>query len=126
MNSTNGCVNGYMTEKEAAKYLGLSPATLKTSRSKGVLIGAKPPTYYTFGRSVRYRKEDLDDWSSRVYKKVEGGVCESEKAESLKRLRREYLASKQEEFTRKAAVSERLKEAAYLEEIARINSDYEE
>lgn len=82
MNSTNGCVNGYMTEKEAAKYLGLSPATLKTSRSKGVLIGAKPPTYYTFGRSVRYRKEDLDDWSSRVYKKVEGGVCESEKAES--------------------------------------------
>ncbi len=48
---------GVMTTPIAAQYLGLSPATLETLRSRG-----GGPTFVKLGRRVVYRKEDLDMW----------------------------------------------------------------
>ena len=42
---------------EAAEYVGLSPATLATRRSRG-----GSPTYTKLGRSVRYLRSDLDSY----------------------------------------------------------------
>ncbi len=44
-----------MREKEAAKYLGLSPLTLKNYRSQGI-----GPVYSKNGAVVSYSKKDLD------------------------------------------------------------------
>lgn len=44
-----------MNEKKAAEYLDLSPKTLQKYRWE-----QKAPAYIKVGRSVRYRKEDLD------------------------------------------------------------------
>jgi excisionase family DNA binding protein len=43
----------------AAKYLGLSPATLETMRSKG-----RGPKFVKLGTAVRYRLSDLDEYLS--------------------------------------------------------------
>ena len=48
------------TTREAAQYLGLAKITLDIWRSKG-----KPPAYVKIHRSVRYRREDLDNFMSR-------------------------------------------------------------
>jgi len=45
------------TTREAAQYLGLAKITLDIWRSKG-----KPPAYVKIHRSVRYRREDLDNF----------------------------------------------------------------
>ena len=50
-------MEGWMTETEAARYVGLSPATLRRLRSAGT--GPK------FGKPAKialYRREDLDAW----------------------------------------------------------------
>lgn len=44
-----------MREKEAAKYLGLSPLTLKNYRSQGI-----GPVYSKNGAVISYSKKDLD------------------------------------------------------------------
>ncbi len=46
-----------VNEKQAAKYLGLSPSTLQSLR-----FMHKPPAYVKIGRSVRYLVEDLDEF----------------------------------------------------------------
>jgi excisionase family DNA binding protein len=46
-----------MTTREAAQYLGLAKITLDIWRSQG-----KPPVYVKIHRSVRYRREDLDNF----------------------------------------------------------------
>ena len=46
--------------KWAAKYLRLAPSTLNKMRLFGT-----GPAFLRFGRAVRYRREDLDDWRSR-------------------------------------------------------------
>ncbi len=51
-----------MNGKEAADYLGYSPATLEVSRSTGVLAGKESPPHVKMGRTVRYLKKDLDAW----------------------------------------------------------------
>lgn len=43
-----------LTEKEAAKMLGLSPRTLQKYRQE-----CGPPKYIKIGRAVRYLPEDL-------------------------------------------------------------------
>jgi predicted DNA-binding transcriptional regulator AlpA len=46
------------SEREAGKYLGISPATLRLWRSEG-----KGPRYFRAGEKlVRYRRVDLDGW----------------------------------------------------------------
>lgn len=46
-----------LTEKEAARYLGMSIFTIRQRRLKG-----RPPVYFKVGRSVRYRQEDLESF----------------------------------------------------------------
>lgn len=45
------------TEKQSARYLAVSEATLRLWRSLD-----KAPRYYRAGKLVRYRKSDLDAW----------------------------------------------------------------
>lgn len=47
-----------MTQKETAAYLGTTVGSLNTWRATGK---HKIP-YIIWGRSIRYRKEDLDAW----------------------------------------------------------------
>jgi excisionase family DNA binding protein len=48
----------YLTNDEAAFYLGLGRQTLPKLRLRGT-----GPVYRKFGRSVRYALEDLDAWA---------------------------------------------------------------
>lgn len=49
-------------EIEAADYLGLTPATLRKSRSTGLLGGRLAPPFRKIGRSVRYPIAELEAW----------------------------------------------------------------
>ena len=49
----------YLSVREAAEYLGLSPRTLDRYRVSG-----DGPVFYRFGGRVRYRREDLDGWAA--------------------------------------------------------------
>ena len=48
-----------MTVREAARFLGFSPATLKKRRLRG-----EPPSYFKLGKAVRYRRDDLEQFLS--------------------------------------------------------------
>ncbi|MFP3939500.1 MAG: helix-turn-helix domain-containing protein [Thermoanaerobaculia bacterium] len=48
---------GALPTPAAAEYLGLSPATLETMRTRG-----GGPVFVKLGRRVVYRREDLDEW----------------------------------------------------------------
>lgn len=48
----------YLSTRQAAALLGLSRYTLERMRVTG--DGA---AYYKFGRGVRYRREDLEEWA---------------------------------------------------------------
>lgn len=48
---------GALSTPAAAEYLGLSPATLETMRSRG-----GGPPFVKLGRRVVYQREDLDAW----------------------------------------------------------------
>jgi hypothetical protein len=48
----------FMSEREAARFLGLSVRTLQGMRYRG-----GGPRYHKFGRSVRYTREDLITWA---------------------------------------------------------------
>lgn len=47
-----------MTQSEAANYLNTSVGVLNTWRS----IGKQKLPFVHWGRSIRYKKEDLDTW----------------------------------------------------------------
>ena len=49
----------YLTTGEAARYLGLSPRTLKRYRVTG-----DGPAFHRFGGRVRYRRDRLDAWAA--------------------------------------------------------------
>lgn len=52
-----------LTEKEAAHYIGMSVSFLRRDRMEGVIGKSTPgPKYLKIGRSVRYLKEELDQW----------------------------------------------------------------
>jgi excisionase family DNA binding protein len=47
-----------LTEREAAKYVGVSSAAFRLWRAQGT-----GPTYFRAGsKLIRYRRRDLDDW----------------------------------------------------------------
>lgn len=50
----------FLTEGDAARYLGLSPATLARWRSKG----NQGPAFRKFGGAVRYSKVDIDMYAA--------------------------------------------------------------
>jgi hypothetical protein len=52
-----------LTEKEAARYIGMSRSFLAQSRINGALRNRTvAPAYLKKGRTIRYRIEDLDKW----------------------------------------------------------------
>ena len=52
-----------LTEKEAAEYICMSRSFLSQDRMNGHRANRTPgPAFLKIGRSIRYRKEDLDDW----------------------------------------------------------------
>ena len=52
----------WMTNKEAAEYMGFKPYTLKRGRKDDRLSGKEPPVCFKVGTTIRYRKSDLDSW----------------------------------------------------------------
>ena len=51
------------TEKQAARYIGMSKYFLQRDRCCGVTGRRTPgPAFIKMGRSVRYLKDDLDQW----------------------------------------------------------------
>ena len=48
----------YMSTREAAAFLGLSPRTLDRYRVSG-----EGPVFHKFGSSVRYGRTDLESWA---------------------------------------------------------------
>jgi hypothetical protein len=50
-----------LRERDAAKYIGLSPGFLRASRRGR----CKGPAYVLAGRAVLYRIADLDEWLQR-------------------------------------------------------------
>jgi predicted DNA-binding transcriptional regulator AlpA len=50
------------SEKEAASYVGVSESTLKKARLYRQSAKQTYPPYFRFGRSIRYRMQDLERW----------------------------------------------------------------
>ena len=50
----------YVTRRSAASYLGLAEQTLNNDQVTGKL--AIP--FYRFGRAIRYRLDELDEWAA--------------------------------------------------------------
>jgi predicted DNA-binding transcriptional regulator AlpA len=62
MNQTEIIKRAY-SDREAAIYLGMSVSFLRQDRLNGHREGRTPgPRWIKIGRSVRYLREDLDDW----------------------------------------------------------------
>ncbi|MBY8821058.1 helix-turn-helix domain-containing protein [Sphingomonas colocasiae] len=49
----------FLTTKQAAFYLGVSPRTLQDMRTDG-----RGPPYHRHGRSVRYHASELIEWAT--------------------------------------------------------------
>lgn len=49
----------HLSTKEAAKYLGLAPVTLAKWRCYST---PNKPAWIDYGRTIKYRLEDLDAW----------------------------------------------------------------
>jgi predicted DNA-binding transcriptional regulator AlpA len=57
------------TELEAGAYIGMSRSYLAQSRMDGNRDSRTPaPPFIKIGRSVRYLREDLDQWLDAFYK----------------------------------------------------------
>ena len=46
-----------LNERQAAKYLGVSPGTLRLWRSE-----CRSPRYFRAGKLIRFRIRDLNEW----------------------------------------------------------------
>lgn len=55
-----------LTERQAGELLGFSAATMQTSRARGSLAGKPAPAWVKIGRSVRYRRSELEKWLASV------------------------------------------------------------
>ncbi|HOK32537.1 MAG TPA: helix-turn-helix domain-containing protein [Limnochordia bacterium] len=49
----------FLTEREAAEFLGISPITLRQWRWR---LYREGPPWYMVGRNVRYDLDELDRW----------------------------------------------------------------
>ena len=50
-----------VSDKYAAPIVGARTSSLKQSRHTGLLFGKPAPPFIKLGRSVRYRKSDLEE-----------------------------------------------------------------
>lgn len=61
-----GTLPASLSEREAARYIGMSAAWLKKSRTRRFRSTVDAPRYVRAGaRRVVYRRADLDDWQMR-------------------------------------------------------------
>ena len=61
-----GTLPASLSEREAARYIGMSAAWLKKSRTRRFRGLADAPPYVRAGvRRIVYRRDDLDDWQRR-------------------------------------------------------------
>jgi predicted DNA-binding transcriptional regulator AlpA len=69
MNSFSHIPARAFTEKETAKYIGMSRSFLAQSRMEGQRKNRTPaPPYIQIGRSIRYLRDDLDSWLESIKK----------------------------------------------------------
>lgn len=61
-------MNGLLSTRDAAQYLGCSWHTLNQSRTTGTLLRVKAPQHIKIGHSVKYKAEDLREWVERQAK----------------------------------------------------------
>lgn len=67
-----------LSEAEAARYIGMSPAWLKKSRTRRFReLTDAPPFVRSGGRRVVYRRADLDAWQERHLERVGRGQDEA-------------------------------------------------
>ena len=53
----------WLTDQEAAAYIGMSLSYLRNGRVTGATGNRTPgPPFYRIGRRVRYQQADLDTW----------------------------------------------------------------
>jgi predicted DNA-binding transcriptional regulator AlpA len=58
-----------LSEIETAEYIGMSRSFLRQSRMEGNRASRTPaPPFVKIGRSVRYIKDDLDNWLNSLQK----------------------------------------------------------
>ena len=58
-----------LSEKETSQYIGMSRSFLRQSRMEGNRTTRTPaPPFLKIGRSVRYLREDLDNWLDSFFK----------------------------------------------------------
>lgn len=58
-----------LSEIETAEYIGMSRSFLRQSRMEGNRANRTPaPPFVKIGRSVRYIKDDLDNWLKSLQK----------------------------------------------------------
>ena len=58
-----------LTEIEASQYIGMSRSYLRQSRMDGHRDKRTPaPPFIRIGRSIRYLREDLDNWLNQFRK----------------------------------------------------------
>jgi len=53
------CPSVFLNTAEAARILNLKTGTLEVWRVYG-----RGPVFYRFGRAIRYRREDLEQWAA--------------------------------------------------------------
>lgn len=64
------------SEIEASEYIGMSRSFLRQSRMEGNRENRTPaPRFIKVGRSVRYLKEDLDNWLDSFFRQSHLGEC---------------------------------------------------
>ena len=64
MAKEKGQTKKYISEKEAAAFLGIAERTLRSWRRNGQIDnkGTKPPRAYARGRHIYYAEGELDAW----------------------------------------------------------------
>ena len=64
MAEQKGQTRKYISEKEAAEYLGVAERTLRSWRSNGRIDnkGTHPPRVYVRGKHVYYELGELEEW----------------------------------------------------------------
>ena len=52
----------WLTSREAAEHLGYSEYTMRRARVDGTLAGKGQPKFTKNGKTIRYKRSDLDAW----------------------------------------------------------------
>ncbi|MBU3019032.1 helix-turn-helix domain-containing protein [Paraglaciecola agarilytica] len=69
MTTPNNTDKRVLSEIETSQYIGMSRSYLRQARMEGNRDNRTPaPPFIKIGRSVRYLKEDLDNWLDGFFK----------------------------------------------------------